>query len=412
MKSTLIAMSCLVHLCTLPATLLAADTAPAPLTLARVIELSSTNAPEVQMAATRVAEGEAKLDGARVRSLENPRLSLAAGPRSGDETSLDLEAELEVPVELGKRRDKRIALADAGIRRERHAVADARRVAVAAAVGAWYRVLQAEERLGLARDRKTLAGEVFGMASERHAAGDVARFEVNLAQTELARAESALEAEKGRAAAARGALARALGLPSASGLQISGSMKERSFFDVIGSSVADAPRSDLLTAQAEVDAAQAAVELAQAETRPDLALTFGVKREGDENVALAGVSITLPFFNPRSAQVREARIQHDRAHLAAELTRTGAAAEIEGARQTYAAAAEAVRRIETDLPLQKENETLASESYRAGKINLSTLLQLRRDALETRQEYLERLLEAAEAGVALASATGSWETGK
>jgi outer membrane protein, heavy metal efflux system len=32
------------------------------------------------------------------------------------------------------------------------------------------------------------------------------------------------------------------------------------------------------------------------------------------------------------------------------------------------------------------------------------LLQVRRDALETRREYLERLLEAADAGVELASA--------
>lgn len=112
-----------------------------------------------------------------------------------------------------------------------------------------------------------------------------------------------------------------------------------------------------------------------------------------------------------AAPVQEARVQHQRALMTAEISQAAIAAEIEGARSAYDAAVQAVRHMETDgLPLQQENESLAHESYRAGKINLSTLLQLRRDALETRQEYLERLLEAAEAGVELASASDTWTT--
>ena len=104
-------------------------------------------------------------------------------------------------------------------------------------------------------------------------------------------------------------------------------------------------------------------------------------------------------------------MQNQRAQIAAEVRQAAISAEIEGTRNAYDAAVEAVRRLETDgLVLQQENESLAGESYRAGKINLSTLLQVRRDALETRREYLERLLEAADAGVELASANGIWST--
>jgi len=409
MNSNFLKLSAILALCTLPAPAPAAEPAQEPLTLGRVIELSSTSAPGVRLAVTRIAEGEAKLAGAKVRTLENPTLDLSAGPRTGTESSVDLEVGMEIPVEFGSRRDKRIAAALAGIQREKHATEDVRRQSVAASVAAYYLVLQAEERQALARERKSLAEQLLGMATQRHASGDVAKFEVNLAKAELARADSEVFSANGKVASAKGALARTLGLPSASGLRVSGSIKDRSFFDAIHAAPAPTTRTDLLTAQAEVESSRAAVSLAEADRRPDVAFRVSYKREGDDNVALGGISVTLPFFNPRRAAVQETRVQHERAQLAADISRAALSAEIEGARNAYAEAAEAVRRMETDgLTLQQENDTLAHESYRAGKINLSTLLQLRRDALETRREYLERLLEAAEAGVELASATGIW----
>lgn len=395
--------------CMLPTAVIGADLGREPLTLARVIELSSASAPDVRLAINRVAEGEAKLTGAQVRTLENPKLELNAGPRTGIENGMDVEIGMEIPVELGSRRSKRVAVAQAGIRREKQATEDIRRQSVTAAVGAYYRVLQAEERLGLAKDRKKVAEELLHIAKERHLAGDVAKFEVNLALTEAARAESEVSSAKGRIAATRGALARALGLPSAADLRVTGSMKERSFFDAISSGPGSSKRADLLAAQADVEATRAAISLAEADRLPDVAFRISYKREGDDNVALGGISVSLPFMNPRQAPVQEARVQHRRAQLAAEISQAGIAAEIEAARNAYAASVEAVRRMEADgLVLQQENESLAQESYKAGKINLSTWLQLRRDALETRREYLELLLEAAEAGVELASASGLW----
>ena len=393
----------------LPVFAIAADETKGSLTLVRVIELAADNAPEVRMSTTRIAEGEAKLAGAQVRALENPKLDLAAGPRNGTDSSVDVEAGFEIPFELGSRRSKRIAVAQAGIRREKYATGDVRRQSVAAAVGAFYRVLQAEERLRFATDRKTMAEEFFRIAKERLLVGDVAKFEVNLAQTEVSRAESEISAAGGRIAQARTTLAKTLGLSSGADIQIIGDLKERSLFDTIRSAQTVRERDDLQAARAEVEASRAAISLAEAERLPDLAFRVSYKREGNDNIALGGISVSLPFLNPRSGPTQEARVQNQRAIIAAEVRQTAISAEIEGARNTYDAAVEAVRRIETDgLALQQENESLAGESYQAGKINLSTLLQVRRDALETRREYLERLLEAADAGVELALANGAW----
>lgn len=86
----------------------AVEVGESPLTLARVIELAASIGPEVRISKTHVVEEEAKLAGAKVRTIENPKLELAAGPRSGDESSLDTDLALEIPIELWGRRDKRI----------------------------------------------------------------------------------------------------------------------------------------------------------------------------------------------------------------------------------------------------------------------------------------------------------------
>ena len=392
----------------LPAVLYAQGPIAESLTLSRVIELAGTNAQDVRIAMTRIAEEEGKLTGAQVRALENPKLEAAFGLRIGLDTTVDVDVGVEIPFERGGKRERRIAAARAGIQREKHAVEDARRQAITLAVGAYYRVLQAEERLRLAEERKALAEELFRVARERHQGGDAPLFDVNLAQAEMSRAKSAIASEKGLVARARAALAASLGLPSGGDLRVEGDLKDRSFFDTIPPEVSLEKRSDLLVALAEVDASRAGIALAEAQARPDIAFRAGYRHEEGNDIVQGGVSIPLPFFNPGNGPVQEARARSDRARIDAEVRKAAVSSEIEGARRSYAAAAESVRLLEKDgLPRQQENDALARESYRAGKINLATLLLVRRDALDTRREYLERLLEAAEAGVELAAAVGA-----
>jgi len=392
----------------LPVVLYAQGSPAEPLTLSRVMELAGTNSRDVRIAVTRIAEEEGRFTGAQVRSIENPKLETALGPRIGTTTTVDVDVSVEIPFERGGKRDRRVAAARAGVQREKHAVDDARRHAIAIAVSAYFRVLQAEERLRLAEERKALAEELFRVARERHQSGDAPLFDVNLAQAEMSRAKSAIESEKGVVARARAVLAASLGLPSGGDLRVEGDLKDRTFFDTIPSEASLEKRSDLLVALAEVDASRAGVALAEARRRPDIAFRVGYRHEEGNDIVQGGVSIPLPFFNPGKGPVQEARARVDRARIDAEARKAAMSSEIEGARRGYAAAAESVRLLEKDgLPRMQENEALARESYRAGKINLATLLLVRREALDTRREYLERLLEAADAGVNLAAALGT-----
>ena len=378
-----------------------------PLTLARVMELAASMGPEVRISATHVAEAEAKLAGAKVRTIENPQLELAAGPRSGDETSIDTDLALEIPIELWGRRDKRISAAEALLQREKHTAEDVRRQSISSAVGAYCQVLLTQKRVELARERKVLAEEILRIATERHQAGDVPRFEVNMARTEVARAESTVSVELGHFALAQGALAQSLGLASGANLKIEGDIKESLLLAALSAESPPQERFDLRAALAEVEVSAANVALAKAEQRPDVALRLSFGQEGEENIAMAGVSIGLPFLNPRQGAVQEAEAKNKRANIAAENRRAAIANEIESARLAYKSAVESVRRLETDaLPLQADNQLMAAESYRAGKINLATVLQVRREVIETQREYLERLAEASQSSINLASAIG------
>ena len=67
----------------------------------------------------------------------------------------------------------------------------------------------------------------------------------------------------------------------------------------------------------------------------------------------------------------------------------------------------AVEELEsTALPSLDDNESLAQKSFEAGEIDLGELLLLRREILETRLVYLDRLLDAALTRVELEAAAG------
>lgn len=380
------------------------------LDLARVIELASERSPSVQLARAQVAEAEARLAGADVRALENPTFGAALGPRIGPKNNVDVELSLEIPIERGGRRAKRVAAAGAAVAGEQRRVEETRRQTVTAAVRSYYRSLFARERVQVAAEQKRLAEEMVKAALGRFEAGQVPQLDVSLARAEVARAGSQIAAEEVGAVRARTELALALGLPSSFDLQPAGELKDRKLFDVAGPGTPE-DRADVLASLADMKTADAEAALAETERLSDLAFTVSYGREEDANILLGGVRVSLPLFNPRKGAVLEAQARRDRARLEAETRKIAASAEVEGAREAYRAAVDAVRRLEEDaLPLGLENERLTLESYRAGKIGLSTLLQVRQEALEARRAHLDTLLEAAEAGTDLAAALGSLTT--
>ncbi len=375
------------------------------LTLPRVIELARTRAPAAVIARARVDEERSALVGARRLSTRNPVIGADVGPRwsdGTDGTSTDARASLSVPLDLGGRRGKRVAVAEADIGREQLEAQNTERVALGQAVVAYYEVLHADRTHALAEERVRLAEAAEQIARQRSRAGDVAEFEVDLARGEVARARSSIASAKSGQTRARARLAAILGLDSVS---VVGDLADRKLLEVD----TKAPvRADLRALAQEAELGKAEALLARAQRWPSLDFRVTYEQESDSKIGLAGISIELPFFDRGQGDEARARARTKRAELELQLRTTVATIEVTTALNTYASSIEAVGILETDaVPLSVKNQTAATASYAAGKIELGSLLVIRREALDTRREHIDRLRDAALAAVDLWIARGA-----
>lgn len=370
---------------------------------AAVVALARARAPQVRLAESHVLEARGRLSGARALGQDNPTIEAVASTDSRFERRTQWE--MSVPVGIGLAWSGRTGVARAELERERQLVADARRGAVGAALAAYYRALHAGRRVELAKERRSVAAELERTAVERHRAGEVPRLEVLVTETEGIRAESKLRAEEQGLARARIALAGALGLPSGERLAIGGDLGDRSL-------VAPGPpqRADVLAADQELRAARAAKRLARTEFLPGLAFRLNYGHEAGDVLVQPGLAVTVPLFQQGQESRQVARAREMRATNELERARNTAAAEVEGLAKVYEAATSAAEQLGSRaLPRVQESESMVRESYRAGKIDLPALLVVRRDLLDTRRDYLDRLLDAALAGIDLAVARGHFQ---
>lgn len=378
------------------------------LTAGRVMALARARAPQVRAAESGVVAARGRLSGARALGQQNPTIEGVAS--SGDRFERRTQWELSVPVGIGLGWVGRTGVARAELDRERQLVADARRGAVGAALAAYFRVLHASRRVELADERRSLAGELHRTAVERHQAGEAARLEVLVTETEGLRAESELRAEEQGLARAKIALAGALGLPSGERMTIVGELGDRALLIQTLATAGPPLRADVLAADHELRAARAAKRLARTEFMPGLAFRLNYGHEAGDVLVQPGLAVTVPLFQHGQENRQLARAREVRATAELERARNAAAAEAEGLEKVYEAATSAAEQLGTRaVPLVDESERMVRESYRAGKIDLPALLVVRRDLLDTRREYLDRLLDAALAGIDLAVARGHFQ---
>jgi len=372
------------------------------LTLPRVIELARTHAPDPALARARIDEARSALVGARRLATRNPVIEADVGPRWSDGRSTDAQTTLSLPLDLGGRRAKRVAVVDAEIEHARLDARNVERLTIATAVAGYFQVLHAEQRLALAEERVRLAEAAETTSRQRAKAGDVAEFEVNLARGEVARARSSVVSARADHARERARLSAVLGVPNVS---VTGDLADRKPLELPG---AVHERPDLRALAQEVELARAETAVARAERWPSLDLRITYEHERDAEVVLGGIAIAIPIFERGQGEAARASARGKRAQLELSTRTSRATAQTDSARDTYAAAIAAVQILAQEaVPLSIENETAAAASYRAGKIELGTLLVIRREALDTRREHLDRLLDAALAAVDLWIARGA-----
>jgi cobalt-zinc-cadmium efflux system outer membrane protein len=377
------------------------------LTLDEALARAREQAPFVLVARARIEEARGRLAGARIRYLDNPTVDISAGPRSIDGTTLtDFDLGVSQLFETGGQRAARMAGAEAAIRRETATADDVRRLALRDVALAWLRTLHAQERVTLLSRAEAVAVDVATVASRRYAAGDIAILDVNVARSALARARAArMAAEAGRTVAG-GELHRLLGLPRGAPPSARGDLRRST--PPLGTLVAGVEnRPDLQALGAEIADAEADVRLGRAASRPDVGVGARVKREEGHSALIGELTFTLPAFARGQELFATGTARASRVRMELETIRAAAVSEVESLYATLAARQSAVAAFEQEaLPGLDENDALAQRSFDVGQVSLPELLLIRRELVDTRLDYLDRQLDAAEAAVTLEAAAG------
>ncbi|KRA81236.1 TolC family protein [Altererythrobacter sp. Root672] len=388
-----------------------------PITFDDALSAASANAPQVQADTLLVeAQQSASIPAA---SLPDPRLGVAvenfpiSGPPafslSQDEmTMVTVSASQEIPSSAKRRARVARAQADIGAARASLALTE-RQVRIEAAL-AWLDLAYAERRLAALDDAVARISAYEGSSTAGVGSGSVRpaqSLEVRKAVASLQDERAELEAQRGRAAAA---LARWTGNhdPEASG--------PMPMFEIDPERLADAidrhPQLGVAIAQARQ--AEADVELARAEKRPDLMadVAYQHRDPGYGDMISAGVTVSLPLFAERrqdpliTARVAEAGAAQARREDA----RRELHAELDAALADHAMHHDQLERARTTLlPLARQQSDLDTASYAAGRASLADVIAARTELAETELLLLDREIAVAKDAARLVLAYGGSE---
>jgi len=376
------------------------------LTLEQALSLARERAPAVLFARARIEEARGRLSAAS--AIRNPEVEAAAGGAiSGEPRSAKVDAGFLQDVELGGRRSSRIDVARAEMTSSIAEADDVLRRAQREVAAAFFRGLQAQERLALLAGAERIAEDTLEAARRRHESGDVALLDVNVARAAAARARSDVHGARSHLAASLAELRVLLGFSSEEPVRLDGKISTPRRFDLEDLLEKAVERPDVRALQSELDAANAGLRLGQALSWPELGLGAVYQREEGQDFLLGAVRLSLPVFDRGEGVRAEARARAGRLTQELDARRRAVRIEVRAAFEIYDQQRAAVEELERDaLGVVEENETLSKESYDVGQISLIELLLVRRQMLEIRSDYLSRLLDAAIASADLEASAG------
>jgi cobalt-zinc-cadmium efflux system outer membrane protein len=371
---------------------------PVSLSFEQALVRAREQSPALLVARARIEEARGRLTGARVRFRENPTIDVGSGPRTTEQGTLtDLDVGFAQSFETGGQRAARIAGAEAGVARETAVAADAGRAALRAVALAYLRLRYAQDRIELLTGAETAAADVVNVATRRYEAGDIAVLDVNIAKVARARARAARLVADGDRIALAGELQRLLGLAPGTVVIASGSLRLERRPDLSSLLAAVSNRTDLRAIEADIRDAEADVRLGRAAARPDVGLGARFKREEGHKAVLGELTITLPVFSQGQELRATGAARASRLRLELETSRASIESELRSLYAAYAAREGALAAFEQEaMPGVDENETLARRSFEVGQVSLAELLLIRREIVDTRLEYLSRMLDVAE----------------
>jgi cobalt-zinc-cadmium efflux system outer membrane protein len=377
------------------------------LTLNEALALARERGASVVLARGRIEEARARQAQAGRRFQENPVLEAQGGYRHAGAGFFDFEAAVTQGLTAGGRRSARMAGTQAAVERAEAELEDARRLLLREVWTGFVRSSVAADRIALLAASRQAADELLATAERQDRAGEITALELNRARTAAAMARAGQSAAEADASATLAGLKALLGLDPGETVEVRGKLTPFPPLRLEELLAELDRRPDLRALAAELREAEADVLLGKALRRPEIGVRGGVAREERAEIVTAGVVIALPIHDrgQETLAVGQARAGALRQALAT--ARAAAEMEVRGAYSALDRRTAAARELErTALPALEDNESLARKSFEAGEIGLGELLLVRREILETRLAYLDRLLDVALTRFELETAAG------
>lgn len=340
---------------------------------------------------------------ARLRNPIDVAMLAVARERLNPEASIELQKEtpkesygVSVPLELGGKRAKRIAVGEATLRAGEAEIAvviaqvrnDVRR--------AYFGLLAAETRFSLMQEIRDISVRARDAAQQRFDAGGAPRLEVMQAELALASADNDAAAATGEAAGARAELNALLAQPLDAPITLASPFDSGTPLTQDSAlALAHEASTELRVIDRQIETQRARIALAGALRTPDVipsaALTHDAAPEFDYGWR-AGVAVALPLFTTHRAgvQVEQSTLDQLNAQRQASLSRidalvSSAAVVAQTRRQLY------LRYRDEIVPLAQQVEQVAQDSYQLGQTGIVSLLQ----ALQSSRDVRLRSLDAA-----------------
>jgi len=366
-------------------------------------------------------------DAGKVRAglLPNPVLEFegATGAMTGSSDDSTLSLGLSQEFFLGGKREKRLASADQELEIYHWQLIDRERVLSEEVKTAFYGALLAQKRIDLAKRAMDLNRQLFDVARERLAAGDIPELEMNLVKVESARSEGAMIAAVKELNQSQTKLFNLMGLSEGATPALSGTLDSESgmvkpLVDLV--QLAKGNRPDLKVLAAEKLKGEADINLAQAEAFPNLVAGLFYSHErstdasavGEEKVRdnLLGIRLSLPIpvFDKNQAGVQEARAKKSSSESRWLATVRTVEREVETAYASYLNSEKILSLYKTNIiPQLEENLQLTQEAYRLGEVGILAVIQEQKKFFEVSDGYLMALHDRQTARVKLEAAAAA-----
>ena len=397
------------------------------LTLPQAIEYSLQNNGDLK--AFREEKGIRDAGKVRAALLPNPSLELeaATGALTGSSAENSLSLGVAQEFLLGRKREKRLAVAERELEMYRWQLTDRERTLREEVKTAFYDVILAEQRIALADRYIVLNKQLLDVARERLAAGDIPELEMNLVKVELARSEGAKIEVAKTLLQSQAKLLTITGLPLGDRPIVSGSLESA---DGLTKTLAELKqlaqeqRPDLNSLKSETGRGESDIVLAEAEAIPNITVGLALTREATaleiggaeqkDTDYLVGVrlSMPIPVFDKNQAGVQEARAKRN----STESRLTAAIRSVERETETAYAGFQNAERVlglyRSDIiPQLEENLKLTREAYQLGEVGVLAVIQEQKKFFEVNEGYLTALHDRQAALAKLESAAATDLTG-